>query len=99
MSTTMTIEVRDEAYRAMRDVAVRTGRAPEMVAQEWVEKIAQQPATARSRSELAVDRRAFLRLPPTERYRLLAEQAEQLREHYQQDSEWRELEAGDLVEY
>jgi transcriptional regulator with XRE-family HTH domain len=46
-----------------------------------------------------VERRAFMKLPLEERRRLLAEQAAKLADHYAQDAEWRELEAGDLVEY
>ena len=98
MSTTMTIEVRDEAYQAIRDVAARTGCALEVVAQQWVELMAQQPSIARSHTEPVADRRAFLRLSPTERRRILAEQAEQLRSHYEQDSEWRELPADVMDE-
>jgi hypothetical protein len=45
------------------------------------------------------ERRAFLKLPPTEKQRILQEQAENLLSHYQEDIEWRELMAGDIVEY
>jgi hypothetical protein len=31
--------------------------------------------------------------------RILAEQAEAMELHYQQNTEWQELEAGDLIEY
>ena len=46
-----------------------------------------------------IERRAFLELPKEVRRRRLREQAEQMVEYYEQDSEWRELEGGDLVEY
>jgi hypothetical protein len=47
-----------------------------------------------------IERRAFMKLPLEERRRLLAEQAGKLADHhYAQDTEWRELEGGDLVEY
>ena len=46
-----------------------------------------------------IERRAFMKLPLEERRRLLAEQAEKLAEHYAQDTEWRDVEGGDLVEY
>ena len=46
-----------------------------------------------------IERRAFLALPKDVRRRRLREQAEQMVEHYEQDSEWRELEGGDIVEY
>ncbi len=48
------------------------------------------------------DRRAFLKLPLEERRRLLAEQAEDMIEHYESDSACREREVwqgGDIVEY
>ena len=46
-----------------------------------------------------IERRAFMRLPLEERRKLLAEQAEKMRDHYKRDSEWKDLQAGDLVEY
>ena len=46
-----------------------------------------------------IERRAFLALPKDVRRRRLREQAEQMVEHYEQDSEWRELGGGDIVEY
>ncbi len=45
-----------------------------------------------------IERRSFMKLPLEERRRILAEQAEKLATYYAQDSEWREMEAGDLVE-
>jgi hypothetical protein len=45
------------------------------------------------------ERRAFLRLPLAERRRILAEQAERLEAHYEEDTEWREFQGGDIVEY
>ncbi len=46
-----------------------------------------------------VDRRAFMQLSLQARHQLLAQQAEAIADHYQQDTEWRELEIGDCVEY
>jgi Zn-dependent peptidase ImmA (M78 family) len=46
-----------------------------------------------------IERRAFMELPLEERRRLLAEQAARLAEHYAQDTEWREIGEGDIVEY
>ena len=47
------------------------------------------------------DRHAFLELPleVEEHRRILAEQAEAMELHYQQNTEWQELEAGALIEY
>jgi acyl-CoA reductase-like NAD-dependent aldehyde dehydrogenase len=46
-----------------------------------------------------INRREFLKLPLEERRRILAQQAELMLSHYQQDTEWQELETGDLVDY
>jgi hypothetical protein len=48
------------------------------------------------------DRRSFLKLPLEERRKRLAEQAEQLAEHYNQESsieERAEWQGGDIIEY
>ena len=45
-----------------------------------------------------VERRALMKLPLEERRRVIAEQAEQSAEAYQQDEELRELEVDDLIE-
>ena len=52
-----------------------------------------------SLSQSLVERRAFLELPTDSRRSLLREQAQQMVDYYQNDSEWRELEGGALVEY
>lgn len=46
-----------------------------------------------------INRREFMKLSLEERRRILAEQAEQMLIHYQQDKEWQELEIGDLLDY
>ncbi|MBD6616489.1 hypothetical protein FNW02_11725 [Komarekiella sp. 'clone 1'] len=46
-----------------------------------------------------INRREFMKLPLAERRRILAEQAELMLVHYQQDREWQELQTGDLVDY
>jgi hypothetical protein len=44
------------------------------------------------------DRRAFLRKPLAQRQLILAVQAQQMVEHYQTSTEWRELMAGDIID-
>jgi len=44
------------------------------------------------------DRRAFMQLPTAMRRDLLREQAKQMADYYENDSEWRDLEGGDIVE-
>jgi Zn-dependent peptidase ImmA (M78 family)/DNA-binding XRE family transcriptional regulator len=46
-----------------------------------------------------IHRRAFMKLPLEARRKILAEQAEKMAAHYERDSEWKELQGGDLVEY
>jgi uncharacterized protein YuzE len=45
------------------------------------------------------DRRAFLKLPLAERRRILSQQVADLVDHYQQNTEWKELLAGDIIDY
>ena len=45
-----------------------------------------------------IERRAFLQLPTDLRRNLLMEQAKQMADYYETDSEWREIEGGDFVE-
>ena len=45
------------------------------------------------------ERQDFLKLPMSERRRILESQAEAMLTHYQQDSEWQELMAGDIIDY
>ncbi len=43
--------------------------------------------------------RAFMKLPLSERRQILAKQAEEMLEHYKNSPEWRELQAGDIIDY
>ena len=53
------------------------------------------PSTDKPLSE----RRKFLQLPKAERNRILSEQAEEMVDFYEHDTEWREWEGGPIVEY
>jgi hypothetical protein len=44
-----------------------------------------------------INRREFMKLLLEERRRILAEQAEVMLLHYEQDKEWQELQTGDLA--
>lgn len=46
-----------------------------------------------------VQRRAFLKLPLEKRRQILTEQAKRIAKHYEEDTEWRGLQGGELVEY
>lgn len=45
-----------------------------------------------------VERRALMKLPMAERRRVLAEQAAKVTAQYESDTEWRELQGGDIVD-
>ena len=84
-------------------LAQQQGKSPEAIITEAVILYLQsqmrfnQPQT---QSFLSLDqRRTFLKLPLEERRRVLQAQAETLITHYQTDTEWQELQAGDLIEY
>ncbi|MGB5596664.1 MAG: hypothetical protein WBM62_21875 [Crocosphaera sp.] len=44
-------------------------------------------------------RRAFLKLPLSERRRILSQQAADMENHYQQNTDWKEFLAGDIIDY
>lgn len=50
-------------------------------------------------STTLADRYAFLKKPLAVRRKIMTSQAEALETHYVENSEWRELMAGDIVEY
>ncbi|UXE64480.1 MAG: hypothetical protein KA717_19640 [Woronichinia naegeliana WA131] len=53
-----------------------------------------------SQSELSLeDRITFLKLPLFERQKILKEQAESMVNHYQENSEWKELLSNDIIDY
>jgi uncharacterized protein (DUF433 family) len=52
-----------------------------------------------SKSANYPSRREFMQLPLEERRNILAKQADLMLQHYQEDREWQELEAGDLIDY
>ena len=50
-------------------------------------------------TESLSERRQFLKLPKEERERILSEQAEEMADFYEHDTEWQEWEGGPIVEY
>ena len=46
-----------------------------------------------------IERRAFLKLPLEKRKQILAEQAAKMTKHYEQDSDWKDLEGGEIIDY
>ena len=78
-----------QVFRALSEGLIEEGEAEQLL-NDTLE-------TSSPRS--LIERRAFLELPTNLRRSLLREQAKQMADYYQHDSEWRELEGGDLVEY
>jgi hypothetical protein len=80
-------------------------QAPNLLVGQTVEVIILVPefssySSATEDQTLSLDQRlAFFRLPIVERRRILTSQAEAIIDHYQQDSEWQELMAGDIINY
>ncbi|MGK7897727.1 MAG: hypothetical protein AB4372_29945 [Xenococcus sp. (in: cyanobacteria)] len=73
-----------------------------MKAEELDQKLSQKQlkSVRETSSQLTISqRRDFLKLPIAERRRILAQQAAELSEHYQKDTEWREWVEGDIIEY
>ncbi len=57
-------------------------------------------SVSKTQSQLTLsERRNFLKLPIAERRRILAQQAAELTNHYQQNTEWQEWSVGDIIEY
>jgi plasmid stability protein len=99
-----TVNLPEEVSAALEQLAAQTGRSLEVVLTQAVISYLQthlgtnelpQTQTALSLSQ----RQSFLKLPVAERRRLLEVQAEALSAHYQTDTQWQELQVGDLLEY
>lgn len=59
----------------------------------------QHPGSESAATKSLVQRRAFMRLSLQERCQILKQQAEEMSGHYQQNTEWQELETGDILDY
>ena len=55
--------------------------------------------TAPSASLSLSERHQFLELPREDRHRILSEQAKEMADFYEHDTEWREWEGGPILEY
>lgn len=70
----------------------------EVLTQEEAERILGEELEVEEPLSL-IERRAFMNLPIEERRRILAEQARKMATHYEKDSEWKDYQGGDIVEY
>ena len=83
-----------ERFRQQVHRALSEGLITETEAEQLLNHVAGTSAN-RSLSE----RRQFLKLPKEEREHILSEQAEEMVDFYEHDTEWREWEGGPIVEY
>ena len=80
---------RQQVHRALSEELITKTEAEQLL------DYAAKPSANRSLSE----RHQFLELPKEERERILSEQAEEMADFYEHDTEWREWEGGPVVEY
>lgn len=67
---------------------------------DYIHHLIMQEQTRLEQAEVDLtDPIVLMRLPLAERQRVLTMQAASMIEHYDQDPEWRDFTAGDLVEY
>lgn len=72
----------------------------ELLSKEEAERLLGEPVGGEDETPTSlIRRRSFMELPIEERRRILARQAQNLQEHYEEDSERKELQAGDITEY
>ncbi len=99
MSRVLNIELPDETYAGLAEVAARTGATAEDTARAWIAYGAQSVCSGIIKPDGEIDRQGFLKLPREEQDRVLAEQAERLADFYENDLEWREWDAASLTDY
>lgn len=104
MATTFEWKPEPTLLEQLITLAQQQGRSPEAIVTQAVISYLQTQLSSKDLSQtqsfLSLDqRRAFLKLPLEERRRILQAQAETLIAHYETDTEWQELQAGDLIEY
>jgi hypothetical protein len=99
----VTVTLTPDLERVIVECAEQQGTTPELYVLDEL-RTRYLPTTPRTNAEAhnhvtMLARRELLKLPPSERRRILSEQAEKLKSHYETDTEWRELSEGDIVEY
>ena len=84
-------------------VAKQRGRSPEALVNEAVNLYLDSQLVLEGYREseplTLKQRRDVLKLPLEERRRLLQQQAEIMATHYENNTEWQDLQPGDLIEY
>jgi len=77
---------------------VRRALSEELITETEAKQLLNHPTESFDNQSLS-ERRQFLKLPREERDRILREQAEEIADFYEHDTEWREWEGGPIVEY
>jgi hypothetical protein len=102
MVTTLNWKPGQTLLQQLNELAQQQGQSPEEIITRAVTLYLRSQMPSRTLSEtqqISVDRRrAFLKLPMEERRQILQDQAEALMTHYQTDTEWQDLQVGDLIE-
>lgn len=70
----------------------------DLISREMAESILSRSLDDQQPNSL-VERRAFMNLSLEERRRIMAKQAERVAARYEEDSEWREFQEGDFIDY
>lgn len=79
----------------IQDTSLSVGETVEVVI-----LISQSTSNSVEERDFSLEQRlAFLKLPIAERRRILKSQAQTMLAHYQQDSEWKNLMSGDIIDY
>ncbi len=94
----------ESTEETLHSLAILQGKTPDEVVRDainfylsFVNQSQEDQESILDKSEnKSINRHAFLNLPMTERRRILAEQAETMAEHYQQDSSWQDWVDFDL---
>jgi len=81
----------------IQDPDLTVGQTVEVVI--LVQEVTPDFSTTEEQSPSLEQRLAFLKLPIDQRRHILKSQAEIMLSHYQQNSEWQELMAGDVIDY
>ncbi len=81
----------------VQDPDLTVGQTVEVVI--LIQEVTPDFSTTEEQSPSLEQRLAFLKLPIDQRRHILKSQAEIMLSHYQQNSEWQELMAGDVIDY
>lgn len=95
-----TITLPIDLAKQVREVTKRQNISISLFTRQAIETKLEQMAEGLKGKELTInERRDFMELPKEARRKIMEEQAAAIHKHYERDTEWRELQGGDIVEY